>query len=222
VKILSPSRPGPALLCFLLLGCTGSKDTATDAQLPPADTDSVELLDDTWVDTDTGISGSYTNEEPPHSLTMEHSGHWDLLPLGGPFTSMVGSLQVVELLDGNKLSPWCRATFSLTGQATDEVCPTCDFGFLILFYLTEEGPKKDDLKDDKGNPVGGLADCQSPQLPGDGETRTLAYSDSENMIYFNYNGTNIWVPWYQATQLRDELNFVWEHTAGFTGVEEDN
>jgi hypothetical protein len=205
------------LLCGfgLLVGCTPTDDSETKTTLP-VDTDSIEYLeDDSWIDSDTGISGAYTNEEPLHTLTMTHTGQWDLLPLGGPFTSMVGELQVTELLDGDEMTPWCKVTFSLTGQAVDEVCPTCDFGFLILFYLSDEGDKKDPK-------VGGREDCQSPQLPQDGETRVLAYSEAESLLYFNYYGTDIWVPWYEAAQFRDELNYEWTDAAGFIGVEEDD
>lgn len=218
MNLTKPSIHGSVVMCLALTGCNnGGDDSAADVGLPPEDTSSVEYLeDDSWADTDTGINSSYTNEEPPYTLSMSHTGHWDLLPLGGPFTSMVGDLVVTEVLDGDKLTPWCQVTFSLTGQAADDICPTCDFGFIILFYLADEGDKKNDK-------VGGLEDCQSPHLPADGDVRTLAYSDSENMIYYNYGDTNIWVPWYEATQLRDELNFVWEDAAGFIGVpEEDN
>ena len=197
------------------LGCTNTGDTGTPSTLPSQDTDSIEYIDeDSWVDTDTGISGSYPDETPPYTLTMSHTGSWDLLPIGGPFTSMVGSLEIVELLDANEMQPWCKATFSLTGQSVDDICPTCDFGFIILFYLVDEGDKKD-------KEVGLLEDCQSPGLPADGEVRTLAYSESDSMLYYNYGDTNIWIPWYEANQLRDELNYAWTATAGFIGVEEE-
>jgi hypothetical protein len=207
----------PLLVFYGLLcaGCSNPDGASTGTPLPPADTSDISYIDeDSWADTDTGLSGAYPNEAPPHTLTMTHTGSWDLLPISGPFTSMVGELQILEALDSEPLTPWCKATFSLTGQSADERCPTCDFGFIILFYLNDEGDKKN--KD-----VGGLEDCQSPGLPADGEVRTLAYSESDSMIYLNYYDTGIWVPWYEANQLRDELNYAWTGSAGFIGVEEE-
>ena len=135
---------------------------------------------------------------------------------------MAGEMTVVELLDGNENTPWCRATFSLTGQSVDDVCDTCDFGFRILFYLTEEGSKDKEKKQGGKDEVGGLEDCRSPDLPGDGDSLTFAFSDAESTIYFNYYDSDIWIPWYAASDLHDEVNFEWEATLGFVGEEEED
>lgn len=207
-------------LLLLCAACTDSSDSGVPEKLP--DTDTTENLPSDSIDwsvDDTGLDGGYSDEEPPFELSLAHAGVWELLPLGGPYTSMVGELTITELLDGNKSTPWCSATFSLTGQAVDDVCDTCDYGFTILFYLVEEGSKKEDKG--KEEAVGGLAECRSPDLPADGEVRTLAYSDADSTIYFNYYGSDIWIPWYDASDLHDEVNFEWEATLGFIGEEEE-
>ena len=213
-----PVRFSHILLMMSVSACTGkSNDTGVPETLPEdtADTTPSDTID--WNVEDTGLNGGYGNEEPPFELDLMHEGLWELLPLGGPFTSMVGEMHVTELLDGNKTTPWCDVTFSLTGQAIDEPCDTCDFGFIILFYLIEEGTGKDN----KGNKTGTLNDCRSPDLPTDGETRILGYSDLDSTIYYNYQDSDIWIPWYDASELHDEVNFAWEATMGFVGEEED-
>ena len=211
----------PALLCLLLsAACVGSKDSGVPETLPDTDTtDNLPADSIDWSLDDTGLNGGYSNETPPFELDLNHAGAWQLLPLGGPYTSMVGELTVTELLDGNESTPWCSATFALTGQAVDDLCKTCDYGFTILFYLLEEGSEKEDKG--KGDSVGGLEKCRSPDIPSDGEVRTLAYSDSDSTIYFNYYGSDIWIPWYDASDLHDEVNFEWEATLGFVGEEEE-
>jgi hypothetical protein len=213
-------HPHTLLWTLLFAACNGSNDSDVPEALPDTDTtDSLPSDSIDWSIEDTGLNGGYSNEEPPFELDLAHAGVWELLPLGGPYTSMVGEMTVTELLDGNENTPWCSATFSLTGQATPDLCDTCDYGFIILFYLTKEGSKDKNKDDDEK--VGGLEDCRSPDLPADGETRTLAYSDADSTIYFNYYGSDIWIPWYDASDLHDEVNFEWESTLGFIGKEED-
>lgn len=212
------------LLWFGLLGagCVGSDDTGVPQNLPET-TDSNSTSSDSidWNINDTGMSGSGSNESPPFELALDHQGVWDLLPLGGPYTSMVGEMTITELLDDNKNNPWCQVTFSLTGQSVDDVCDTCDFGFLILFYVSEEGVGKEKNDDGDKELVGGLSDCKSPDLPANNESRTLAYSDADSTIYYNFNDSGIWIPWYDASDIHDEVNFQWEALMGFIGEQED-
>jgi hypothetical protein len=212
-------RSTTPLWLWLCAACSGKSDSGVPESLPDTDTtDSLPADSIDWSTEDTGLSGGYSNEDPPFELELSHAGVWELLPIGGPYTSMVGELTVTELLDGNESTPWCQATFSLTGQAVDDLCETCDYGFLILFYLVKEG---DPDKKDPDKSVGGLEDCRSPDLPADGESRTLAYSDADSTIYFNYYDSDIWIPWYDASDLHDEVNFQWEATLGFIGEEDD-
>ena len=204
------------------LACVNTDDSGVPQNLPDTE-DSSSFSSDSidWNIDDTGMSGNSNNETPPFELALDHQGVWDLLPLGGPYTSMVGEMVITELLDGNKNTPWCQVTFSLTGQDVDDVCDTCDFGFRILFYVSEEGTGKE--KDEDGNKrmVGGLSDCRSPDLPANNESRTLAYSDADSTIYYNYHDSGIWIPWYDASDLHDEVNFQWEALMGFIGEQED-
>jgi hypothetical protein len=207
---------------LLASACVSSDDTGVPVNLPDTNDSSSTSSDSIdWNINDTGMSGGGTNESPPYELALDHKGHWDLLPLGGPYTSMVGEMTITELLDGNKNTPWCEVTFSLTGQSVDDVCETCDFGFLILFYVSKEGTGKEKDEDGQKGMVGGLEDCRSPDLPGNNESRTLAYSDADSTIYYNYHDSDIWIPWYDASDLHDEVNFEWEALMGFIGEQED-
>ena len=221
---LCPSTSGLALCC-LLVACSSGKEDSADkpTDLPPEDTSSITYLDSgVPFGDDTGLGGGYSDNVPLHTLTMMHLGSWELLPLGGPYTSMVGELSVVELLDGDTRTPWCQATFSLTGQLVSDKCTTCEYAFVMEFYLISEGdPKEKELPEDE-RAVGGLADCQSPELPEDGESRIYGFSADEGAVYFNYYGSGIWIPWYDGAQIRDEVSFDWEETAGFSGVEEED
>ncbi len=202
-----------AMLGWGLLACSPSEESEVPTTLPPEDTDVDTTSDTGWFPTDTGSSGSYTDETPPHTLAMSHTGTWELLPLGGPFTSLVGELHITEVLDDDEV-PSCVASFALTGQSTEDNCDGCDYPFTILFYLTDEG-------DEKNDKVGGLADCRSPDLPTDGAVRTLAYADAEGTIYFDYYDSGIWLPWYDASLLHDEVTFSWSGSAGIVGEEEE-
>ena len=43
----------------------------------------------------------------------------------------------------------------------------------------------------------------------------MGYSSEDRLIYYNYNNTGIWLPWYDASRLGDEISFEWESTKGY-------
>ena len=66
-----------------------------------------------------------------------------------------------------------------------------------------------------------LSDCFSPEIPSHQEVRVMAYSLSDEMLYFNYYNTGIWVPWYPATFIHDTLEVNFKEEIGFYGVGDD-
>ena len=59
------------------------------------------------------------------------------------------------------------------------------------------------------------------ELPEHQETRVLAYSIADEMLYFDYFNTGIWVPWYPATFIHDTLEVYYYEEIGFYGVDDD-
>jgi hypothetical protein len=111
----------------------------------------------------------------------------------------------------------------LTGYATDIMCPTCDFAFDIEFYHVED---EDEDQEEPMNPNGmngepikaeSLEDCLSPDLPAHQEVRRLGFSSTEGIIYFDYFNSGIWIPWYEALKIHDNVTLNWEASLGFFG-----
>lgn len=213
----------------VLIGCEEPVDTGpknVPQELPPEDTSGVDLIEDTgWVFGDTGDLGGPTNLEPQNTLQMTHEAWLNALPQGGPYDSISGDLTITEVLDGNEAVPWCTVTFQLTGELVQEEadrCAECDYTFSVLFTLIDEGDPNPDPETEEKNPdIGGLAACASPDVPEDGETRVFGFDSTQESFLFNYFGSGIWIPWYDAQLLNDELYLVWTETTGFTGVEEE-
>lgn len=216
----------PFLVLCLPLACTSDGGDSDSAGLPD-DTQPAGGSDSAgWFPVDTGPDTGF-NETPEHVLTLEHRGEWELTPIGGgPWTAFTGELQVDEYLDYFEDQPWCTARFALTGQATEDLnnCPACDVVFDVLFYLTDEGLEDDEgdpYLDENGNIIAGLGVCGSPDLPEHDEVRRMGLSLDAETIYFDYYGSDIWVPWYDIEQLHDDVDFEWTADVGFV-VPDDN
>lgn len=206
----------------LLAGaCKGGEDSASPG-LPPVDTGSQPV--DTGepffpVDTaaDTGFDLS-----PVDILDITHTGVWSQSPIGGPYTALTGQLEIVEILNDDDNQPWCRVTFALTGLKTNETCPTCDIGYLVEYYVVQEGPTEEELADDEDIEIGGLDDCYSPDLPENLDRWHMGWSELEQTVYFNYYDSGFWLPWYDTDDVHDDISFVWEMSMGFFVPEEDD
>ena len=61
----------------------------------------------------------------------------------------------------------------------------------------------------------GIADCMSPELPGDGDRWLMGWSEDEETIYMEYFGSGIWLPWYSGELEFDQLTFSWIDEFGF-------
>lgn len=188
----------PWLASVLLGGCVASSDDSTEPELPPEDTfiPSDSTTDTFFVDTsfqDTGFDGN-----PDHLLTITWLAHWDMSPGGGPYTTMTGTLSITEVLDGNDLKPTCLLEYSLTGQEADENCPGCSATFDVNHYLV----------------TGDAETCKDPDRPEDGALWTLGWSGANELVYYDYQDSGVWVEWYAAERVADSVDLTWETTVG--------
>lgn len=185
-----------ALLVGLGLGCSSTPDEQVSPTLP------VDTSSPTPFPTPMASSPQEppppSNPEPSHTLLMQESGTWVMSPTGGPYDAMSGTLLIEQLLDG-KGDPICSLTFSLTGAKAGFQCPGCSYTYFIQHVLVEGDPEP----------------CSGAELPQDGDSRVLGYSSEDRLIYYNYNDTGIWLPWYDASRLGDEVSFMWESSMGY-------
>jgi hypothetical protein len=205
------------------LGCNGKGSDSAAATLPP-DSGGTSDSEDSGGTFD-GNPGNDTgfNLEPEVALGISHIGHWDQTPVGGPYTAMTGELLVEEMVDGRPDQPWCRVMYALTGLALDaHTCDLCDSAFLVEFFVVAEGQTDEELAEYGPLEVGGQAECFSPDLPADGERWEMGWSSIDETLYFNYYGSNIWLPWYAGLGDHDRVEFSWITSAGFHMPEEDD
>lgn len=197
-------------------GCDGG-DNDSPTPLPPIDSEAPEDTGGFPIDTspETGL-----NEAPLHTLTIEQRGSWDLEPFGGPYVTLTGRFEASEYLDDQRppdpedtaaVADYppdalrCTATFSLVGSLAEDPCPSCDFTFAVEYYLTDGDPEP----------------CRDPDMPTHGEVRRYGFSEDEGMIYLDYGDAGLWLPWWQAVRLGDEVRFNWLVTYGINVEEED-
>jgi len=195
----SAARVAFGLLSIVLAGCSQAADDSGGGTLPPeetADSTGGGGLDSFLIDTsieDSGFDGT-----PAHTLTLEHDGRWFMSPNGGPWSAMTGTLHVVEALDGDVENAACDVTFALTGEASEDACSSCDAAFDILYYVSE----------------GDRSACQDPELPEDQSTVSMGWDDRRQKVVLDYEGTGVWVDWYDGERVDDIVTFSWSGTVG--------
>lgn len=209
---------------YLLIAC-GEKQS-DNATLPPQDTAEETASYEPSFELEPSSEGNEAfDESPQQMLNIQHAGIWNLSPAAGPYNSMYGELNIQELINGYTVVPYCDFTFGVTGYVTENICDTCDFGFDIDFFVLEpDAPSEEDeeiIVPDDFPQAEEISDCFSPELPAHQETRTLAYSFADEMLYFNYHNTDIWVPWYPAVFLSDTLEVFFQEDVGFFGAGDD-
>lgn len=143
------------------------------------------------------------NDVPAATISIEHSGWWDRS--GTPFDAMVGRLQVAERINGyvpdtsdtgDNLA--CDVAYFLTGTPANGNggCADCGPAWRVTFTLDPES-------------VTGLEGCRDPELPNDGDTWLLSNNPVEGMIYFNYFGSGVWLPWWPAAESSERIDYGW-------------
>ena len=99
----------------------------------------------------------------------------------------------------------CALDFALTGTPADIACDTCEFSLRIAHYLNEGKPST----------------CTDPDVPTHDTSWVLGFDGSETVLR-EFNGTDVWIPWYQASLASDILTIDWERTVALTGLDEEN
>ncbi len=186
---------------YFLLACTaGDADTGV-ASLPPLDTSGWQEDSGTFP-IDTGDSGA-GDEAPAHWLTLRQEGTW--VPGGDPDdpSSVTGDLFVTEVLDGDEEAPVCAEQWALVGTRVEEACDGCEAFRVVFTQVTTEGA------------------CRTPELPTDGEERTLGYSAIDEQIYWDWHDTGVWVALWSAVETIDGVVTAWEDTLGVTVEDEE-
>lgn len=197
-------------LSALLVGCAPD-DSADSAELP----DETELPADTgepWVPVDTGDTTTI-NETPADLLTIREWGTWSLSPASGPYTTLIGTLEVREYLNGlipdtadtaDDVVLDCEVTYAVNGVPSVETCAGCSFVFDVTFSVTS----------------GDLEPCHDPALPDDGETWSMGFNPTNGSVDRDLGGGTLWFAWFDATLAADQLDVLWEATVGVS-VPED-
>ena len=149
------------------------------------------------------------DEEPEHTVTVIEQGTWSLSPLGGPYTSLVGTMTIIEYIDGppdadDTAPPPCQIEIALTGSpSVYGDCTNCSFTFDVLHSVVS----------------GDLSQCHDPDRPTDGDTRPLGFDPTTGRIRW-HRGSH-WFDWYEAQLVGDQLTFSYTATLGVTVDEED-
>ena len=159
---------------------------------------------------DTGFGGA-ADVEPDHWLHITQLGTWNLSPPGGPYANLTGTLtatEIVDQLEDTADPPDCQVVYALVGQTYEpHTCAECDFTVRVEFTGT-----------------GNRESCYDPDMPPlstpDGGGWPMGYSSSTNKVYFNYYGSGVWVPWYDAVKVGDVITIDFS-TSIAIDIEED-
>jgi hypothetical protein len=169
----------------------------------PTDTDTSEpkiLPIDTAVFLPTDSSaGAPPDISPDHYVFMTQIGVWTLSAATDP-TSMAGTLEITEYIDtlDTALPVYeCLVRYALTGDAVaNHTCTDCAFVFDVEFYVNEGDP----------------AACHDPDAPPAGAVWQMGWSNSDETIYLNYYGTDVWLPWYGGIKNAAIIDYNWSAT----------
>ncbi len=182
-------------------------------QAPPVDTDTeppkILTLDTAlFIPQDTGPD-ILPDNVPTDYVTLEQTGLWTVSPTSPPHTDVSGQLYLQEWLgELDLLEPIyeCDVSYSLSGQAVDpHTCADCDFVFDVEFFVV------------LGSPAG----CHDPDTPQDGDVWQMGFDSGSGTIYRNYFGTDVWLPWYDASQMGADVMFDWTATLAIEVEEEE-
>lgn len=194
-------RLAPALFATLA-ACDGAA-TATDDGLVVTDTDTDEphilpIDTSTFIPRDTGPEA--TNDVVPENwVYLFQQGQWLLGSYAPPYGSLSGTLRIqeyVDTLDTANPDFECNVRYSLTGtEVGGHTCPTCAYVMDVEHYVTSGDPTS----------------CHDPDAPQNGAIWQMGY-DPAGDILFNYYGTDVWLPWYDATQVGATVDFSWSMT----------
>jgi hypothetical protein len=189
--------PSVVLLGALAIGCKA--DPPAGDGPPPEDTDTSEphiLPIETAIFIPEDTAPEATPDLVPESwVTIVQQGQWTT-----SVGSMSGTLRLqeyVDELDTAEPRYECDVVYSLTGtESTSDTCPSCDYAFDVEHFVTT------------GDPSG----CHDVDAPQSGDIWELGYDGAANKILLNYHGTDVWLEWYDATQVGTIVTFGWSAT----------
>jgi len=212
------------ILFLIIQGCTPEQENGPVVVMPPEP----PVVEDTgmgWLDGDSGLFDTGFNEPLLFTLDVTHQGNWTVSPPVNP-EYLSGEMTITEVANEDTNNPWCSFTYQLssTQVLSNYGCPTCEYVFEIEFYILDYDESPPDTEDDM-EPMTQAAlieDCLLPDLPDHGEHRQLGWSFVEQTIYYNYDNSGLWIPWYSASEIADEVIFSWESRVGFYGFPDDN
>ncbi|MCB9673869.1 MAG: hypothetical protein H6737_02070 [Alphaproteobacteria bacterium] len=202
-----------------LLGCKPAEQTTPTPELP-TDTSDTDIP---WVDTgvfrpDNTGSVALGNDVPLHTVILEQSGIWNLS--GNPYNALIGSFRVREVVDnqvpdtavtGDTADDLaCNVRFSMQGTPAPQPngCPNCSHVWDIQFTIDADSET-------------GTGACVDPDLPQDGDTWRMGFAQGQAVIFFNFYGTGIYVPWWGAVQSGDSVVFEWSRELAIALEEDD-
>lgn len=202
MKRLLPLLPRLSLLFLPALSCTQEEgdgqstiqttETGEEPRVLPIDT-SLYFPEDTAPDVVPNIT-------PTDFVFMSQEGSWLLSASDPPFTDLSGALQITEYINtlDTALPVYeCNVTYSLTGSPVgSHTCADCDFVFDVEYYVTAGDPST----------------CHDPDAPPHGVVWQLGYVAATNKLMLNYYGTDVWLPWYDATKAGVDVTFDWSTT----------
>lgn len=197
---MRPPLPAALPLMLWILGCEGTPvDTAGTGELPAETGEYTYVYDTSTYSVETGGLFDTANALPDTLLTLEQTGTWNLSPPGGPWTTVMGDLHVIEYLEDGAAA--CDVSFNVEGTVTDEACEGCTTGLTVRFNIAA------------GNP----SPCRDTDLPEPDETRELGWAPDEQTLYWNYYNSGAWLPWYDVTLDGDTLHVSWQAQLGLEG-----
>ena len=163
----------------------------------PEDTAAVVVTWDTSpVAVETG-SMDTGDASPTVTITAVHTGTWNLSPAGGPYTSVDGTIAVLETRsDGERHE--CDFSYSVEGDAVTDLCDDCTEAYRVSFAFES----------------GNANACSDPDLPALNDRLTFAWSPQEGVLYWDYEDTGAWVPWYVVTRANNAFCLSWTATWG--------
>ncbi len=160
---------------------------------------------------DTGFGGT-ADVDPDHWLHITQLGNWSMSPPGGPYNNMTGGLTITEIVDvpeDTAAAPECEVIYTLVGQTyAPNDCAECDWTLIVEFTGT-----------------GNEGNCHDPDMPpsdtAPGDGWPMGYSSSLNKVMFDYYGTGVWIPWYNAVKVGDVINIDFSTSIAIEVEDED-
>lgn len=178
---------------------TTDTDTSDDPDILPIDTAP-------FIPQDTSATGP-PNIEPENYVLMNQIGQWRLSSADPPYGNLVGDLHITEYIDAldTALPVYeCNVVYALTGSIREQHgCTECDFVYDVEYFVNSGDPTT----------------CHDPDAPVSGDVLQLGFVNSDSSIWYDYQGTEVWIPWYDADKIGSVVDFEWIATLAIEVVD---